>query len=52
MTIGLDIMKKLGIIVYFKNKNLIWDDVILPMWQSGSNFHNPTLNRDKIKQGV
>ena len=29
--IGQDLMKKLGMIVDFNKKNLIWDNVIVPM---------------------
>ena len=43
-------MNKLGIIVDFKNENLIWDDVILPMCRAVANRPNPTLNRAKIKK--
>ena len=45
-------MKKLGIIVGVYNKNLIWDDVIVPTWRAGANFPKTTLSRAEIKQVV
>ena len=50
MIIGRYQMKKLGVIVNFKNENLIWDDYIVPMWISGANILKPTLKRSKIKE--
>ena len=52
MIIGRDLIKKLGMIVNFKNEKLIWDGVIVPMWRSGYNRPNPTLNRYEIKQVI
>ena len=43
-------MNKFGIIVEFNNKDLICDDVIVPIWKARDNWHNTTLNRYKIKQ--
>ena len=37
MIIGQDLMKKFGVIIYFKNKILILENIIVPMWRSGSN---------------
>ena len=45
-------MKKIGMIVEFKNEKLIWGDVIVPVWRSVSNIPNPTLRRAEIKQFV
>ena len=52
MIIERDPMKKLGMIIDTNNENLIWDDVIVPIWRDGDNHPNPTLNRAKIKQVV
>ena len=52
MIIGRDLIKKLGMIVNFKNEKLIWDCVIVPMWRSGYNRPNPTLNKSEIKQVI
>ena len=43
-------MNKLGIIVDFKNENLIWDNVIVPMCRAVANRPNPTLNRAEINK--
>ena len=43
-------MKKPGMIFDFNNENLIWDDVIVPMWRAGYNCLKPTLRRSEIKQ--
>ena len=45
-------MKKLGIIVGVYNKNLIWDDVIVPTWRAEANFPKTTLSGAEIKQVV
>ena len=52
MIIGWDLMKKLGMIVNFKNKNLIWYDVIVPMWGDVTNHPKTPLNRAKIEQVI
>ena len=43
-------MKKIEMIFDFKNKNWIWDDIILPMWRARFNIPKPTLNISNIKQ--
>ena len=43
-------MKKLSIIVDFNNKNLIWYNVIVPMWITGSNLPKTTVIRSKTNQ--
>ena len=43
-------MKKLSIIVDFNNKNLIWYNVIVPMWTTGSNLPKTTVIRSKTNQ--
>ena len=48
--IGQDIMKKLGIIVDFGNKNLMRYNFIITMWRSGANITKPALNWSEIKQ--
>ena len=45
-------MKKLRIIFESKNKILIWDDVIVPIWIVENNCPKPILNRSVIKQVV
>ena len=52
MIIGRDLMKKLNMVVDFKNKNLIWDDTIVPMWIAVDDFPKPKLRRSEIKQGM
>ena len=43
--IGEYLMDKLSMIFDFNNKNLIWEDIIVPMWRSGDNCPKPTSNR-------
>ena len=50
MIIGQDLMKKIGMIVNFKSKNLIWDNAIVPMGRAGDNCPNPTLRGAKKNQ--
>ena len=45
-------MKKLDMVVNFNNKNLICDNVIVPMWRAGANLHNPTISRAEISQVI
>ena len=43
-------MKKLCMISEFNNENLIWEDLIIPMWRDIDNLPNPTLIRSEINQ--
>ena len=43
-------MKKLGMIFDFNNKNLIWDNAIVPMCRARANIPKTTLSRYKMKQ--
>ena len=52
LIIGRDLMKKPGMIVELNNKELIWENAIVPMLISGANFPKPTLSRAKIKQSI
>ena len=52
MIIGQDLMKKLDMIVNLNNINLIWDNIIVPMWISRANHPTPTLNRSKIDKSM
>ena len=50
MIIGRDIMNKIGMIVNFNNKYLIWGDTIVSMWRAVGKRPNTTFNRSENKQ--
>ena len=45
-------MKKLGMIVDFNNDNLLWGNVIVPIWRAVYNCPKPAFKRSKMKQVI
>ena len=48
MIIGGDLMEELGLDISFKNKNITWDDVTIPMKKS-CNSHRQRSHRNAIQ---